>query len=57
MFGKEKKEVKESETLEQIQMKHLIIPFFILGVGCFAAFLVFLVEVKYRQLLRSFSPN
>ena len=41
-FGKEK---KESEPLEKIQLKHLIIAFIILGVGCFLALLVFFIEM------------
>ena len=36
---------KESEPLEKIQLKHLIIPFFSLGVGCFVALVVFLFEM------------
>ena len=36
----------ESKPLEKIQLKHLIIAFLILCVGCFVAFIVFIVELK-----------
>ena len=45
MFEADEKEKKKSEPLEKIQLKHLIIGFFILGVGCFVAFVVFLLEM------------
>ena len=45
MFEPDEKEKKESEPLEKIQMKHLIIAFLILGGGCFAALVVFLLEM------------
>ena len=45
MFGTDIEEKKESKPLEKVQLKHLIIAFLILGVGCFLAFLVFLIEM------------
>ena len=43
-------EVKEkSESLEKIQLKHLIIAFLVLGVGWFVALVVFLIEMKGRK--------
>ena len=50
MFKEVEKEKKESKPLEKIQMKHLIIAFLILGVGCFAAFVVFLIEKKMANV-------
>jgi hypothetical protein len=44
MFETNEDDKKESKPLEKVQMKHLIIAFFILGVGCFDAFVVFLLE-------------
>ena len=40
MFGKAKKEMEESKPLEKIQLKHLIIAFVILGVGCSLALVI-----------------
>ena len=48
MFTTDEKEKKESEPLEKIQMKHLIIAFLILGMGCFVALIVFLLEMIGR---------
>ena len=48
MFYPDEKEKKESELLEKIQMKHLIIAFLILGMGCFVALIVFLLEMIGR---------
>ena len=45
MFYKDEKEKKESKPLEKIQLKHLIIAFIILGVGCSLALIVFLIEM------------
>jgi hypothetical protein len=55
MFYPDKKETEESEPLEKIQMKNLIIAFLILGFGCFAAFVVFLLEMirGERQMMCS----
>ena len=44
----DEKENKESKPLEKIQMKHLIIAFLILGMGCFVALKVFLLEMIGR---------
>ena len=49
MFYTDEKEKKESEPLEKIQLKHLIIPFIILGVGWFVALVVFLIEMTGRK--------
>ena len=43
------KENKEPGPLEKIHLKHLIIPFIILGVGCFVALFVFLFEMYYGK--------
>ena len=48
MFYTDEKENKESKPLEKIQMKHLIIAFLVLGMGCFVALLVFLLEMIGR---------
>ena len=48
MFYTDEKENKESKPLEKIQMKHLIIAFLILGMGCFVALRVFLLEMIGR---------
>ena len=48
MFYTDEKENKESKPLEKIQMKHLIIAFLILGMGCFVALIVFLLEMIGR---------
>ena len=45
MFYTYGKENKEPGPLEKIHLKHLIIPFIILGVGCFVALVVFLFEM------------
>ena len=45
MFTPDEKEKKESKPLEKIQLKHLIIAFLILGVGCFVALIVFMIEM------------
>ena len=45
MFDTDEKEKKESKPLEKIQLKHLILAFIILGVGCFLALIVFLIEM------------
>ena len=45
MFYKDEKDMKESKPLEKIQLKHLIIAFLILGVGCFVALMVFFLEM------------
>ena len=44
MFDTHAKEIKESKPLEKIQLKHLIIPFFILVVGWCVALGVFMLE-------------
>ena len=49
MFPADEKEMKESKPLEKIQLKHLIIAFLILGVGCFVALGVFLIEMTGRK--------
>ena len=49
MFWADEKEKKESEPLEKIQRKHLIIAFLILGVGWFVALVVFLIEMTGRK--------
>jgi hypothetical protein len=49
MFLADEKEKKESKPLEKVQLKHLIIPFLILGVGLFVALVVFLIEMKGRK--------
>ena len=46
IFGKDYKEQKVSKPLEKIQLKHLIIAFLILGVGCVVALLVFMIEMN-----------
>ena len=43
------KENKEPGPLEKIHLKHLIIPFIILGVGCFVALVVFLFEMYSKK--------
>ena len=55
MFYKFEKEKKESKPLEKIQLKHLILAFIILGVGCFVALFVFLLEMigKKRSMKNS----
>ena len=45
MFDTDEEEKKVTKPLEKVQLKHLIIAFVILGVGCFVAFLVFLLEM------------
>ena len=45
MFGEWSKDKPESEPLEKIKLKHLILPFLILGAGCSVALLVFLLEI------------
>ena len=50
MFPADEKEMKESKPLEKIQLKHLIIAFLILGVGCFVALGVFLIEMTGRKM-------
>jgi hypothetical protein len=49
MLNTYEKEKKESKPLEKVQLKHLIIAFIILGVGCFVALVAFLIEIKGRQ--------
>ena len=49
MFKTGQKEKKESEPLDKIQLKHLIIAFLILGVGWFVALIVFLCEIKGKK--------
>ena len=49
MFRKNEKEMKESKPLEKIQLKHLIIAFIILGVGCFLALVVFFLEIIWGK--------
>ena len=44
MFYPSQKENKESKPLEKTQLKHVILPFVILGVGCFVALIVFFLE-------------
>ena len=46
MFNTDYKEKKESTPLEKVQLKHLIIAFVILGVGCLVALFVFLIEMS-----------
>ena len=48
MIYTDEKENKESKPLEKIQMKHLIIAFLILVMGCFVALIVFLLEMIGR---------
>ena len=45
MFSSDENEKEESKPLEKVQLKHLIIAFIILGVGCLVAFVVFLIEM------------
>jgi uncharacterized membrane protein len=45
MFETDEKEKAESKPLEKIQLKHLIIAFLILGIGCFVALIVFVLEM------------
>ena len=46
MFTRNEKENVEYEgDLEKIQLKHLVIAFLILGVGCFVALIVCLLEM------------
>ena len=45
------KEKKESEQLEKIQLKHLIIAFLILGVGWFVALIVFVCEMMGKKMV------
>ena len=45
MFGYEENETKETKPLEKVQLKHLIIAFIILGVGCLVASFIFLIEI------------
>ena len=49
MFKAIEIEKKESKPLDKVQLKHLIIAFLILGVGCFFAFLVFLLEMVSKK--------
>ena len=49
MILTDEKEKKESKPLEKVQLKHLIIAFIILGVGCFVALVAFLIEIKGRK--------
>ena len=49
MYGTDEEEKKASKPLEKVQLKHLIIAFIILGVGCFVAFVVFLLEVIFKS--------
>ena len=52
------KEKKESKPLEKVQLKHLIIPFLILGIVCFLALFVFLCELKGKKaMLKSQQAN
>ena len=57
MFYKAKKEMEESKPLEKIQLKHLIIAFVILGVGCSLALVIFVWEIiwgeKVHKVLKS----
>ena len=53
MFATVEEEKTESEPIEKIQMKHLIIAFLILGVGCFTALVVFLIEKKLANVSRN----
>ena len=46
MFNTDYKEKKESTPLEKVHLKHLIIAFVILGVGCLVALLVFMIEMS-----------
>ena len=43
---------RESEPLEKIQLKHLIVAFLILGVGCFVALIVFMIERFWGGMLK-----
>ena len=45
MLHRDEKDMKESRPLEKIQLKHLIIAFLILGVGCFLALVAFLLDI------------
>ena len=55
MFEADEQEKKESKPLEKIQLKHLILAFIVLGVGCFVALFVFLLEMigKKRSMKNS----
>ena len=52
MFDTPQKKNEESKALEKIQLKHLIIPFLILGVGCFIALIIFLLEMIVKKKTR-----
>ena len=52
MFYTPQKKKEESKALEKIQLKHLIIPFLILGVGCFIALIIFLLEMIIKKKTR-----
>ena len=49
MFYAYDKEKPEYKPLEKIQLKHLILAFIILGVGCFVALAVFLGEMIFGK--------
>jgi hypothetical protein len=49
MYTTDEKEKAESKPLEKIQMKHLILAFLILGIGCCVALIVFLLEKCCKQ--------
>ena len=57
MFGHDFKEKKESKPHEKVQLKHLIIAFLILGVGCFVALIVFMIEmIGQKRSMKLFRP-
>ena len=49
MFGEWSKYKPESEPLDKINLEHSIIPFLILGAGCFVALIVFLLEIIFGE--------
>ena len=49
--------MKESKHLEKIQLKHLIIPFFILGAGWFLVLSVFMFEKIFGERFTVRSKN
>ena len=49
IFVPDDKGMKESEPIEKIQLKHLILAFLILGMGCFVSLIVFLFEMISKK--------
>ena len=57
MYGFLKHEKKGSKPLEKVQLKHLIIAFLILGVGCSVALLVFMCEMNCGTKVQEAQQN